>query len=430
MKRRRYLQHSMFSVGTIGLTGCLLAPTTQPTDSDTRGSEAVLSPTSWPMYRVGARNTGYHPGASGPKNGVAESWRFETGSNIRLHAAKDSSLYYDDIGDIYQLGIESRSQKALVTDQLHSATIAVEDGVGYVGGWGVDPHDERGRLVGRVLRIDLKSGTIAWSIVPNQRTLDTTTETTEWNSSYGSDIVQSPPTLAENAVYICSYGYDQRDNKRGTIYSLQKSDGTLIWRTEVSGWPHYAPAVADSFVYVSVSGAAGFRVVVLDTTDGSIEQELVPETGAAFTAPVTANGYVYVGSDGGIYSIKSHEWTIDWMRKTAGRTHPPAITDSTAYVTSQTELLAIDTSSGVERWQTEGTDFTDPLLVDGILYVGDGKWIRAFDAESGTERWRFETRSKLDIDVMEEGITSLLVVDKCVYAATEPGDIYALAEEG
>lgn len=110
---------------------------------------------------------------------------------------------------------------------------------------------------------------------------------------------------------------------------------------------------------------------------------------------------------------------LAWSAFVGGGVHPPIVVDGTAYVASDTELVAaISLADGAEVWRVPigaGTD--TPTYADGTLYVSlvtdsetgnSGGVVIALDAASGAERWRMPTGAF--------GGTSPVVVDGVVYA--------------
>lgn len=180
------------------------------------------------------------------------------------------------------------------------------------------------------------------------------------------------------------------------------------------------PVVVDG----AVSVASEEAVHTLDARLGT-EQWAFETRGP--TAPVVADGTVYVGSrEGYIHALDTRDGTLRWSFETDGRPEfRPVVVADTAYALTGTStryrLSAIDAVDGTERWRTGTSEETATslaatretiyLVTEDEPVIGESRELQrhvvALDADDGTERWRFSTN--------EERLTPPVVENDAVY---------------
>ncbi|AWB28280.1 LamG-like jellyroll fold domain-containing protein [Halococcoides cellulosivorans] len=97
-------------------------------------------------------------------------------------------------------------------------------------------------------------------------------------------------------------------------------------------------------------------------------------------------------SDGELVALDRTDGTARWVRDTGQSvTTSPAVDRSTVYAGLQNgTLLAVDRADGAVRWTYDGTDLhSDPAVVEDTVYLGDGDRLVALNATSGAERWSY-----------------------------------------
>ena len=141
---------------------------------------------------------------------------------------------------------------------------------------------------------------------------------------------------------------------------------------------------------------------------------------APVTAPVVADGVVYVGSnDRNLYALDASTGAILWSAPTGeGISRPPAVADGRVYVGSDdSKVYAFPTSCSTPcapLWATptNGRISSAPAVADGVVFVGAGRgtdgdmW--ALDAATGAVLWTAQVNS---------APTGVAVSGQVVYAA-------------
>ncbi len=164
------------------------------------------------------------------------------------------------------------------------------------------------------------------------------------------------------------------------------------------------------------------------------------------TAPVVANGTVFIGGqDGAVRAIDAATGESLWNAYTGGPIrYPPAVTDNRVFVGSgDGQVYSLDPRSGSEIWRFRAAPIdrripvygrlsstwpvhTGVLVGNGVLYAGagivshDGTHVYALDARTGRVKWHNNTSGKLLSDDVVTGVSvqgHLLMNDGKLYMA-------------
>jgi outer membrane protein assembly factor BamB len=291
---------------------------------------------------------------------------------------------------------------------------------------------------------------------------DTTAGTERWRVAV-DDRVESPPTVAGDAVYL--------HTRRGTVHALDRQTGDTAWRTElgaadgarpvVAGGLVYAtgagsisaidratgderwwftpdanstaaPSVVDGTVYVGATDAAedgSSALYAIDTADGT-ETWCVRYNSSTAPIPTVVNGFVYVagvGDDSAVAALDARTGSELW-RFEAGSTvraggtgASPRVAEGLVFVCcADGHALAIDARDGAERGRFRGDSgsFSPPVVADGTVYVASGETLHAIDLETGGERWYLRLGGKVQ--------SPLRVAAGTVYGCTHDGTVFAV----
>jgi hypothetical protein len=151
----------------------------------------------------------------------------------------------------------------------------------------------------------------------------------------------------------------------GTVYALNRTDGTQAWSFTADAGVWSAPLLADDVLSVT---SLDKHVYALDPATGQVQwkfpeddQTLDPPMGAIAGSPMFVDGVLYFGS------FNNHVYALD-----------------TASHKSRWEY---DTSNWV--WSSPAYDAETNLLIGGDL---DGH-VFALDANSGKEKWAYDAKS-------------------------------------
>lgn len=252
--------------------------------------------------------------------------------------------------------------------------------------------------------------------------------------------VISTPLVVGEAVYVGSTD--------GSLYAINRTDGTARWRFTTEGPVNSSPAYHDGLVYVaSVDGnfyavdaatgaerwrftTKGERRFTAPGIHGAIPRtERMPDPFDVFlSSPTVAGGTVYFGSgDQHVYALDAITGALRWSFATSDVIHAsPAVADGVVYIGSwDRNLYALEALTGRERWRyVTGNDTliynqigiaSSAAVVDGTVFVGarDGHF-HAVDARTGALRWKHDNQGGWTI-------ASPAVLDGVVYFPTSDG---------
>ena len=210
--------------------------------------------------------------------------------------------------------------------------------------------------------------------------LDASTGELLWSRDIGMG-ADSPPTVIGGIVYLTAVN---------SAYVLDESTGELIWRYGTERFParDFPAVVADDVYYFSPDD----HIYALNAGTGEVLWSYRVD-GMINTAPVAAEGLVYVGSESGrFYALDAAGGGLVWSREPMmGELRSPAVVDGVLYAESSDGLLrALRAATGEEIWQLRKGYFDgipSYTVSGGVVYVGslDGR-VYAFTAPSGTTK--------------------------------------------
>lgn len=259
--------------------------------------------------------------------------------------------------------------------------------------------------------------------------------------------VISSPAVAGGLVVVGSTD--------GSLYALNRADGTQRWKFDTKGPVTSSPAMAEGIVYVAsvdgnvyaVDSATGAQRWVFATRGerrftapgihGAIPRtERMPDPFDVFiSSPTVVNGVVFIGSgDQQVYALDARTGALKWSFATGDVVHAaPAVANNTVYIGSwDRNLYALDAATGKEKWRyTTGNDTTiynqiglasSPAVAGGMVFVGgrDGKF-HAVNQKTGEPVWTHDNRGGWTI-------ASPAVRDGVVYFPTSDGTRFKALE--
>ncbi len=380
-----------------GLAGCLGSDDERDSSGDTDGSgplgiggdDTLVTPDSWPMYGVDARNTGHHPDTTGPKDDVTVRWTVEADDSFETSPAVVDGTLYAGSHDNYLYAIDVETGETEWRADLGTLVRynpAVVDGTVYNGTYR------------EMYALKADSGEKLWS----ERL-----ERGRWGHAtpIGSKIYST------DGYYLSAL--DDKTGNRTRVAELH--DGASV-----------APAIADSLAFVSTWD----QLRAIDLNTGEEEWRFYGGEDKRMTGsdPAVVDGTVYVGSsDSNLYAIDTESGEEEWRFEEPNNSinTSPSVVNGTIYFGSNDNYCyAVDANNGEERWRFEsGYEIrAKPTVADGVVYVCSAdKYIYALDTSTGEEIWSFET----DGIIWSEPI----VLNKTVYVASSDGYIYALEDE-
>jgi outer membrane protein assembly factor BamB len=196
-------------------------------------------------------------------------------------------------------------------------------------------------------------------------------------------LIEFPAVVSNGKAYI--------GNARGTVFAIDMSNGSLVWRRPT---PHgemaSSPAVwGDRIV---VHGMDGY-VRVLGRSDGHVLARYY--VGARIeSSPIVRDGIDYLGSwDGVVEALDLRRGRVLWRFPSGCKiTSSAAIAGSTLYIGDYCgRLLALNRATGRLRWDgaVNGRIYGTPTVAGRRVFVGssDGGSMNAFTT-SGHVLWR------------------------------------------
>jgi outer membrane protein assembly factor BamB len=239
-----------------------------------------------------------------------------------------------------------------------------------------------------------------------------TLQTQAWKFKTGGRVISSPLVVGD-VVYVGSTD--------GSLYAVNRSDGTQRWRFDSKGPISSSPAFNNGLVYIS---SLDGLVYAIDATTGQSRWTFATKGERRFTAPgihgaiprtermadpfdvftsspTIANGTVFIGSgDQNVYALDAATGALRWTFATGDVVHAsPAVANGVVVIGSwDRNVYALDAATGRERWRyTTGNDTviynqigiaSSAAIVNGAVFVGgrDGKF-HSVDFNTGAVRW-------------------------------------------
>src|SRR6266699_2083722 len=223
----------------------------------------------------------------------------------------------------------------------------------------------------------LASPTIAGGVVyigssdSNIYALDAKTGNELWSYDYGQ--LFTNPQVDNGVIYIASSALDQVGGPPVTdsyIYAFNTGDGSQLWRSEkISDVILAAPTVASGVIYF---GSRNDNVYALDAGNGT-EMWHHNTGGAVFASPQVANSVVYVGMSGGgtgnnaIMALNIKDGSKRWQHTITNYAGANIVVNNDViYVgSSDSVVYALKATNGAQMWKyQDSAPFTNaPLSV-------------------------------------------------------------------
>ena len=184
-----------------------------------------------------------------------------------------------------------------------------------------------------------------------------------WSFSAGMG-AESSPAVVDGVVYLTAVN---------AAYALDESTGELVWSYDTERLParEFPAVIADGAYYFSPDD----HIYALSTTTGEPRWSYQADS-MINTAPVAAEGMVYVGSESGrFYALDAVTGGLVWSRESMEwGLQSPAVVDGVLYAeSSDGHLRALDAATGEDIWQFQKGYFAGVpsfTVDDGVLYVG------------------------------------------------------------
>ncbi|MDH6214531.1 serine/threonine-protein kinase [Streptomyces pseudovenezuelae] len=175
----------------------------------------------------------------------------------------------------------------------------------------------------------------------------------------------------------CSYGTGQLICARsGSVFALDPSDGSLLWRHSVAAAQRSGPPVlAGGLVQPLVD--QGPRLEALDPASGKVSWQRKMPAHTSFRA--VGGMLLLTHSDGTVTGVDAATGETKWERRIPGQSRPYFISfagDALAYTSGQsadgssTRVTAVDPTTGAVRWDASLDGNLTPVGVhDGSVFL-------------------------------------------------------------
>lgn len=238
------------------------------------------------------------------------------------------------------------------------------------------------------------------------------------------------------------------------IQALRGYDGTPLWSYRVEGSLAGAPVIVDGVVYASVAEGT---IYALQASDGTLlwrsTIDLGPDVPSflgpiVFASPTIVDKAVYVAPAVNaplkpcVYAFQTEDGTLLWKAPLdSSTTLPLNIVDGVIYLCTHSSCLALRESSGSSLWQYEtgGWIRSSPVVVDGVICISLSTFRHAFSGSGQISQWHeafictlqatdgsLLWQQQLGSDTGAANPTSPVAANKVIYAGTDDGYISAL----
>lgn len=220
-----------------------------------------------------------------------------------------------------------------------------------------------------------------------------------WNKAGVQAGSEAAPRLDGETLYVAAA-------TSGAMFALRASDGTQLWKTDLTTSTISSPALGGGGIYVN---AGDGYVHAFDAGTGKprwstkIGSNLNGSSAAAY-----GNGRVVAGSDqDGLYALDAITGQIAWHLSTGKEiSSSPAVANGVAYVGAYDgTVYALNMLDGSQVWKWNNglfanMNYSSLLVQNGSVYGGlDDGTLFALDATTGKRRWVRSLRVGEDLPV-------------------------------
>jgi outer membrane protein assembly factor BamB len=187
--------------------------------------------------------------------------------------------------------------------------------------------------------------------------------------------IAESPLILEDRVLVNAGGRD------GSIVALDKNDGSILWKSEVSDEASYSSAVVATLGGVRQAiYFTGERALGVSVDDGSLlwHYRRVSNRTANVATPIVRGNYVFLSSDygtgcalleiqGGPSAMSARE--VYFNQEMKNHHASSVLVDDTLYGFSSSILTALDFETGAVMWKDRGVGKGSLIYADGHLYT-------------------------------------------------------------
>ena len=254
--------------------------------------------------------------------------------------------------------------------------------------------------------------------------------------SYIGDDCKAAPTAFDGKVY--------GQTASNQLSALNISNGQNLWTFSADIGLGTSPTFADGKIYIgwlngnvyALYANSGF-VLWNFTVDASNLFYPFYDMGNDVSAPVVANGTVYVSSfNGNLYALNATIGTKLWSYDAKSPISlPPAVFNGRVYFGSgDGNVYALNTTNGEKIWNyTTGTLLSSFAVANNVVFVNSGWWtnsstsvlnnIYALNALNGDKLWNSIMGTASHIFGFGGSLT---VIDDLVYLSSSDNNLYSI----
>lgn len=192
-------------------------------------------------------------------------------------------------------------------------------------------------------------------------------------------------------------------SENGRLFALNAETGELNWQANVKGEIVASPALESNTVVVNTTSG---NLIAYDANNGEelwrVVQDVPPLTLRGTSAPVIANGGVFIGMADGllaVYILANGQagWSSE-IGKATGSTElervididssPIIMGDKVYTISSRGQLSVLNLRNGAQVWQRDYSSYRSLYIEGNTIYLTDVKGhVYAIDRTNGTEKW-------------------------------------------
>jgi len=336
----------------------------------------------YPMYKGNPGHTGEGAGPA-PLAAPTTLWRVATGDAIWSSAAVVGDALYIVGGDgnLRRLDAATGRERWRTSGATYVGSPSVSGGRVFV----LDTDGALGSIVainaadGSVIwRQDTRSSTQVWPLPIGEfvvaggpdrtfRAFDAATGEQRWSTAVaGGDITRSPSSAGDTVFF---------GTEDGVFHAVDATDGHEVWTLTTSALYFGSSAVRDGTVYVVAQQSdATFDLIAIDATTGHELWTFSPKVRTQMATPSVDGDTVFVPTiDGHAYAVWRDDGSLRWTWTSSPTTlFPITLVGDSALTFEESTLVAIDRSSGRERWRLDVGAGPNSFItaVGGRLFIG------------------------------------------------------------
>lgn len=251
-----------------------------------------------------------------------------------------------------------------------------------------------------------------------------------WRFATGNSVASSP-AVVDGAVF---FGSEDQN-----CYAVEASTGDERWRLPIGPYSG-APAVVDGTVLVNGGEQGQMNLFALDAHDGSERWRFAVDAYSGLI-PAVADGTVFLSTGTNLHALELRSGEEVWRVPTETPSqrfemeiavvNNAVVAGFSNYDTHAESVVAFDTRDGSERWRT-----VSDLVIGGIIAVTDdtvfgGSFayhsVQAVNAQDGSEQWLYFIQSAEPYPPTPSryGFSHVAVADDTVFATRAFTEVYA-----